>query len=87
MGERVESTVATLKDTRDHKILTSHGALASYQHRFFGKPEICSRGDAEENKHHLIFTCKKWKKEVRNSPQTTQISPLELYYIIKNQEH
>ncbi|GIY08527.1 RNase H domain-containing protein [Caerostris darwini] len=43
-------------------ILTGHGVLASYQHKFFNKDSKCACGHVLEDRYHLIFQCSKWRE-------------------------
>ncbi|GIY95028.1 uncharacterized protein CEXT_9091 [Caerostris extrusa] len=43
-----------------NQIITGHGALASYQHKFFNSSPVCSCGKEIEDRAHIIFKCEIW---------------------------
>ncbi|GIX84322.1 uncharacterized protein CDAR_49031 [Caerostris darwini] len=44
-----------------NQIITGHGAIASYQHKFFNSSPVCSCGREIEDRVHIIFNCEIWK--------------------------
>ncbi|GIX94876.1 hypothetical protein CDAR_41771 [Caerostris darwini] len=50
----------TLRNFFLNQIITGHGAIASYQHKFFNGSSICSCGLFIEDRNHLIFQCINW---------------------------
>ncbi|GIY00320.1 hypothetical protein CEXT_145081 [Caerostris extrusa] len=45
-----------------NQLLTGHGVLASYQHKFFNKDPKRACGHVIEDRLHLIYQCSKWRK-------------------------
>ncbi|GIY45304.1 uncharacterized protein CDAR_246041, partial [Caerostris darwini] len=43
-----------------NQLISGHGALAAYQHRFFGKAADCTCGHPLEDRKHLIYDCPQW---------------------------
>ncbi|GIY65165.1 putative 115 kDa protein in type-1 retrotransposable element R1DM [Caerostris darwini] len=43
-----------------NQLISGHGALAAYQHRFFGKAADCTCGHTLEDRKHLIYDCPQW---------------------------
>ncbi|GIX70131.1 RNase H domain-containing protein [Caerostris darwini] len=68
-----------------NQILTTHGALASYQHRFFGKPEICGCEDAREDRNHIVYNCKKWH-DARKREFPTDFQKLSIRTLLNNKK-
>ncbi|GIX79768.1 hypothetical protein CDAR_77411 [Caerostris darwini] len=59
-----------------NQILTTHGALATYQQRFFGKSNTCPCGVTEETRHHLLYDCNLWTKERTSFPLDYKSIPI-----------
>ncbi|GIX71144.1 uncharacterized protein CDAR_430821 [Caerostris darwini] len=43
-----------------NQIITGHGAIASYQHKFFNGSSTCSCGLSIEDRHNLVYQCTNW---------------------------
>ncbi|GIY95375.1 hypothetical protein CEXT_570041 [Caerostris extrusa] len=45
-----------------NQIITGHGAIAIYQHKFFSSSQVCNCGKEVEDRDHIIFKCELWKE-------------------------
>ncbi|GIY23216.1 RNase H domain-containing protein [Caerostris darwini] len=43
-----------------NQVITGHGAIANYQHKFFSSSTVCSCGTEIEDREHLIYRCENW---------------------------
>ncbi|GIX77309.1 RNase H domain-containing protein [Caerostris darwini] len=43
-----------------NQVITGHGAIAYYQHKFFSSSPVCSCGKEIEDRDHLIYRCENW---------------------------
>ncbi|GIX78884.1 RNase H domain-containing protein [Caerostris extrusa] len=84
-GREVYTLYLEVKTTRIqgdffiNMLITGHGAIASYQARFFNKPTTCNCGHPLEDRRHIVYDCPQWNN-VRGLyfPQNHQRAKLEL---------
>ncbi|GIY36430.1 RNase H domain-containing protein [Caerostris darwini] len=67
-----------------NQVLTTHGALAIYQQRFFGKSSVCPCGANEETRYHLIYDCTLWTEERKAFP--TDFRSLSIRSLFENRK-
>ncbi|GIX95981.1 hypothetical protein CDAR_397281 [Caerostris darwini] len=66
-------------------LITGHGAIASYQARFFNKSPACGCGNPVEDRKHIIYECPQWDNVRRvYFPKNYLRSTLEL--LLHNQK-
>ncbi|GIY48821.1 RNase H domain-containing protein [Caerostris extrusa] len=60
-----------------NQIITGHGAIASYQYKFFNGSSTCSCGPSIEDRNHILFHYSNWTDiKKKYFPRNYKRSPL-----------
>ncbi|GIY12635.1 uncharacterized protein CDAR_188951 [Caerostris darwini] len=66
-----------------NQIITGHGTIAIYQHKFFSSSPACNCGKEVEDRDHIIFKCDLWM-EIRGKYFPNNFKDQYLFQLLTN---